>query len=81
MLKTFLMVGVAASVMGAFTARAADPACDRACLEGFMNQYLDAMVAHDPSHLSVSPTVKFTEDDVVLKLGDGLWATASGRGA
>lgn len=57
-----------------------DSSCDRACLEGFMNQYLDAMVAHDPSHLPVTLTVKFTEDDVVLKLGEGLWATASARG-
>jgi hypothetical protein len=45
-----------------------------------MNQYLDAMVAHDPSHLPVTPAIKFTEDDVVLKLGDGLWNTASARG-
>ena len=54
--------------------------CDRACLEGFVKQYLDAMVAHDPSRLAVTPALKFTEDDVVLKLGDGLWATASGLG-
>ena len=54
--------------------------CGRACLEGFVNRYLDAMVAHDPSHLPVTPSVKFTEDDVALKLGDGLWDTASGRG-
>jgi hypothetical protein len=46
--------------------------CDCACLEGFMNQYLDAMLAHDPSYLPVTPSVKFTEDDVVLKLGEGL---------
>jgi hypothetical protein len=62
-------------------ASAADRNCDRACLEGFVNQYLDAMVAHDPSRLPVTPFVKFTEDDVVLKLGNGLWATASARGA
>jgi hypothetical protein len=62
-------------------ARAADSSCDRACLEGFVNQYLDAMVAHDPSHLAVTPALKFTEDDVALKLGDGLWGTASARGS
>jgi hypothetical protein len=56
------------------------PNCDRACLEGLMNQYLDAMVAHDPSRVSATPNAKFTEDDVVLKLGEGLWGTASGRG-
>jgi hypothetical protein len=67
--------------LAATVASATDRNCDRACLEGFINQYLDAMVAHDPSKLAVTPTLKFTEDDVVLKLGDGLWATASARGA
>jgi hypothetical protein len=36
------------------------------------------MVTHDPSHLPLAKTVKFTEDGVPLELGDGLWATASG---
>src|ERR1700681_1792895 len=80
MRKTFFIAAVAVAFLSAITVRAADPSCDRACLEGFVNQYLDAMVAHDPSHLPVTPTVKFTEDDVVLKLGDGLWGTASARG-
>jgi hypothetical protein len=38
------------------------------------------MVAHDPKRLPVTPNVKFTEDDVALKLGDALWGTASGLG-
>jgi hypothetical protein len=54
--------------------------CDRACLEGFINQYLDAMVAHDPSRVPVAPALQFTENDVALRLGEGLWATASARG-
>jgi len=54
--------------------------CDRACLEGFVNQYLDAMVAHDPSRLPVTPDVRFSEDDVPLKLGEAFWKTASGIG-
>ena len=60
--------------------KAADQPCDRACLEGFVNDYLAAMVAHDPKRLPVTPSVKFTEDDVALKLGDALWGTASGLG-
>jgi hypothetical protein len=60
--------------------KAADQPCDRACLEGFVNDYLTAMVAHDPKRLPVTPNVKFTEDDVALKLGDALWGTASGLG-
>jgi hypothetical protein len=54
--------------------------CDRACLEGFVNHYLDAMMAHDPSHLPVTSAIKFSENDVALKLGAGLWETASARG-
>jgi hypothetical protein len=54
--------------------------CDRACLNGFIDQYLSALVAHDPSKLPLSKNVKFTEDGVRLELGDGLWATASGVG-
>jgi hypothetical protein len=60
--------------------RPAGNACDRECLNGLVDQYLAAMVAHDPSRLPVAKTAKFTEDGVPLTLGDGLWATASGVG-
>ena len=60
------------------TARAAD--CDRECLRGFITQYLNAMVAHNPGALAVSDKVRFTENTVTMKLGDGLWKTASGIG-
>ena len=51
--------------------------CDRACLHGFVEQYLAALVAHDPSRLPLARGVKFTENGQALKLGDGLWGTAS----
>jgi hypothetical protein len=54
--------------------------CDRDCLEGFVNQYLDAVVAHDPSRLPVTRFVKFTENGQKLELGDGFWRTATARG-
>jgi hypothetical protein len=52
-------------------------ACDRECLRGFVTRYLDALVAHRPGDLPVSPTVKFTEDTVEMKLGEGLWKSAT----
>jgi hypothetical protein len=58
------------------SARAAD--CDRECLRGLITQYLDAMVAHKPAALPVADRVKFTEDTVEKRLGEGLWKTASG---
>lgn len=51
--------------------------CDRACLAGFVTQYLDAMVAHSAAKLLVSANVRFTEDGVDMKLGEGLWKNAS----
>ena len=52
--------------------------CDRPCLERFVNQYLLALVAHDPSQLPLARDVKYTENGQALKLGDGFWGTASG---
>ena len=60
------------------TASAAD--CDRECLRGVITQYLNAMVAHKPGSLDVSDKVRFTEDAVTMKLGEGLWKNASGLG-
>jgi hypothetical protein len=54
--------------------------CNRACLEGFVTQYLDAMVAHDPTRLPVTAGVVFTENDVPLRLGEALWRTATAIG-
>jgi hypothetical protein len=54
--------------------------CDRECLRATITQYLNAMVAHKPGALAVSDKVKFTEDTVATKLGEGLWKNASGIG-
>jgi hypothetical protein len=59
----------------------ATPKCDRACLEGFLNQYLAALVARDPSRVPFAANVKFTENTARLKIGEGFWGTASGQGA
>jgi len=56
-------------------------ACDRQCLYGFVNQYLAALVAHDPARLSWAKNAQFTENNVVLRVGDGLWGTITALGA
>jgi hypothetical protein len=55
--------------------------CDRACLEGMVNQYLGAMVAHDASRVPFAKNSKFTENAVKLPLTEGLWFTSTGLGA
>jgi hypothetical protein len=54
--------------------------CDRACLERVVDQYLEAVVAHDPKRLPLSADVKYTENSQVIPLGDGFWKTAQGIG-
>ncbi len=61
-------------------AQAASGACDRSCLEGFVDRYLDAVLAHDPKGAPLSHDVKFTENGQKLELGDGLWRTLSAKG-
>jgi hypothetical protein len=79
-LAAFVVLSNEVGVSAAPSRPPASNACDRACLNGVVDQYLAAVVAHDPSHLPLAKDVKFTEDGVPLKLGDGLWATASGLG-
>ncbi len=72
---------VAAAVLlaGSVAARAAG-SCDRACLEGFVDHYLDAVLAHDPKLVPLAPNVRFTEDGQHLQIGDGLWRTLHAKG-
>src|SRR4051812_12520746 len=67
----------AAAICVLFSASASAADCDRECLRGFITQYLNAMVAHTPGALALAPTVRFTEDTVDMKIGDGLWKRAS----
>ena len=55
-------------------------ACDRACLEGFVDRYLDAAIAHDPKLLPLSRNVKFSENGVRLDIGDAHWKTMTAKG-
>ncbi len=50
--------------------------CDRECLLGVMDSYLEALTANDPSQLNVANALKYTDNGVEAKLGEGLWATA-----
>lgn len=65
------------TLSAATTLQAAPKACNRACLQGFITQYLDAMLTHNPGKLPLTRNVRFTEDTVDMKLGEGLWKNAS----
>ena len=60
---------------------AAQSKCDRACLEGYVDRYLDAMKEHKVDPGLFAKTVIFTENGVRLPFGnEGLWYSMAGRG-
>ncbi len=69
------LLGIAAAVAG--RAGAAAGHCDSACLDGVVDSYLAALVAHDPSKVPIAPNAKFVENTVRMKPGEGLWQTAT----
>jgi hypothetical protein len=62
----------------ATAATAAD--CDRACLKNTMTAYLNALVAQDPSKAPLASNIRFTENSQDLKIGEGLWKSATALG-
>lgn len=55
--------------------------CDRACLIGISEQYLDALAAKDPKKAPLAgSTIRNTENGQRLHVGDGLWNSITARG-
>ena len=55
--------------------------CQRACLESYVDRYLQAMADGEVSDDLFARNVRFTENGVQMPFGtEGLWATASGVG-
>jgi hypothetical protein len=69
-----------AMIAGTVCAQSGPGPCDRACLEGFAERYLDAAIAHDPGLLPLAKNVKFTENGQRLVLPDAHWKTMIGKG-
>jgi len=81
-MRTLLIAILAASSIFAQAKGKQPPAaCDRACLDAYVDRYLDAMIAHDPKKAPFARDVRFTENGQRLELGDGLWNTMTGKGA
>lgn len=55
-----------------------DPECDRACLIGHVEGHMKALAARDPSQIQLAADVRFTENNVFIPVGEGLWDTVTG---
>ena len=81
MRKLFVVAIFLALLPAAFVQAAPKVACDRACLEKYVDQYLDAMLAHKVNPTLFAKNCRFTENGVRLPLGgEGLWYDMSGKG-
>jgi hypothetical protein len=79
LVSAVLFAAVAAQAASAQPAKASD--CDRVCLNGFVDQYMAAVAAHDPSKLPHTSSVKYSENNVEMPIGEGLWKTSDGWGS
>jgi hypothetical protein len=81
------MLGYGRWVAGAVIAMAvcagsasAQTTCDRACLRTMLDQYLGAVVKHDPAAAPLVVGFRQTENAINVRPGNGVWKTVTGLG-
>src|SRR5690349_17733545 len=90
-MRTSIRAGLAALALNvAAGAAASEPpggvplperSCQRECLEGFVDKYLQAMADGKVDPALFAPGARFTENGIELPLGnEGLWATTTAPG-
>jgi hypothetical protein len=69
------------TVLGVLTlGNAYGAACDRACLKAMLDEYLNAVVQHNPAAAHLSTGFRQTENAMVKRTGMGLWQSAQALG-
>ena len=79
-LRSLLLITTVWMLSGGISVYSATSTCDRACLEGFVDRYLDAVIDDAPGEVPLAKKVRFTEDAQKLAIGDGLWRTMKSKG-
>ncbi len=59
----------------------AQAACDRGCLRSMLDQYLAAVIKHDPAAAPLVVGFRQTENAINVRPGNGVWKTVTGLGA
>lgn len=54
--------------------------CNRDCLYAFVDKFFDAMLSRCACNAPMAPDAKYTENELAVKPGEGMWKTFSGRG-
>jgi hypothetical protein len=74
-----ILSGVIVLVCGVEFAEA-QSACDRACLRKMLDQYLNAVVKHDPAAAPLVVGFRQTENAINVRPGNGVWKTVTSLG-
>jgi len=73
-IKTFILIIIVAI---SFSLQALPADCDKACLTDIVQQYQQALLDKNYASLPWGDKVAFTENEVAMMIGDGLWGTAT----
>jgi hypothetical protein len=61
-------------------AQSGSQSCDRTCLRTMLDQYLNAVVKHDPAAAPLVVGFRQTENAINVRPGNGVWKTVTGLG-
>src|ERR1700750_2128626 len=75
----WVVCGVLVATSSIGSARA-QGTCDRACLRTMLDQYLNAVIAHDPSKAPLLIGFRQTENAINVRPGQGIWKTMTALG-
>jgi len=70
---TTLSLAIALAVAGALAVVGAKPACDRACLTGFVDAYYTALATNRAATVPLAPNAKVTLNGQLVKLDQAFW--------
>jgi hypothetical protein len=70
----------AMGLAGSATVASAQATCDRSCLRLLLDQYLAAVIKHDPAAAPLVVGFRQTENAVNVRPGNGVWKTVTGLG-
>jgi len=74
------LAAAAMVVIGGATTAAAQTDCDRACLRTALDQYMAAVIKHDPAAAPLALGFRQTENAINVPPGGGVWKTVTALG-
>src|SRR5579871_1580081 len=80
MIQRILASACAVLLWSGLAAAAPAPACDRGCLYQVLDRYVEALKAGAAAKAGFAPGARTSENNVMLRPGDGLWGTVTALG-